>query len=150
MIPPSTPLVFLSSRIAVSPMLTPKRLRFARTVGILSVIGVMPDSQSEIDGNDVDDLADSIRDYGMEYRNIPCNGTDEIDAATTSHFLNVIAQLPNPVLVFCRTGERAVTLWASAMCGDMPGKDIISAAGRAGFDMTGLVDEHTRPDQRAA
>lgn len=150
MIPPSTPLVFLSSQIAVSPLLTPKRLRIAKTLGISSVISVMPGSQSEADGVDVKDLADNIRDCGMEYRNIPGNGTDEIGSAAVSHFLDVIAQLPKSVLVFCQTGERAATLWASAMSGALSTNDIISAAARAGYDVTHLFDKHSIPSQRAA
>ena len=139
---PNKQLVFLTAQIAVSPMLTPKRLRLAKALGIASVISAVPEPQDR----DTDSAA-HVRLCRMEYRSVSGTATD---AATTSHFRKTLAELPKPVLVFCQTGERAVTLWASAMIGVMPGNDIVAAAARAGFDVAGLIDEPGASTKRAA
>ncbi|MFN3287928.1 MAG: TIGR01244 family phosphatase, partial [Sphingomonadaceae bacterium] len=52
----------------------------------------------------------------------------------------VRAGAPGPVVAFGRRGNRSATLWACARAldGTEPGQ-LIAAAGRAGFDLSGLA-----------
>ena len=65
----------------------------------------------------------------------PGKVTDEHAAA----FAGLMAELPKPVLAFCRTGMRSATLWALAQAGSMPFPQIIERASKAGFDLKGVV-----------
>ena len=63
---------------------------------------------------------------------------------TTKHdviaFRQLLASAAQPVLAFCRSGTRCTTLWAFASAGELAADDIIGAAARAGYDLSGLRD----------
>jgi sulfide:quinone oxidoreductase len=50
-----------------------------------------------------------------------------------------------PVLGYCRSGTRAVTLWALAEAGALPGGEIVKAAARAGVDLSALASRLSAP-----
>ena len=50
-----------------------------------------------------------------------------------------MAELPKPVLAYCRTGMRSTTMWALSQAGQMPLPQIIETAAKAGFDLKGVV-----------
>jgi sulfide:quinone oxidoreductase len=51
----------------------------------------------------------------------------------------LMAELPKPVLAFCRTGMRSTTMWALSQGGKMSLPQIIERAAEAGFDLKGVV-----------
>ena len=55
-------------------------------------------------------------------------------------FRQLLASAAQPVLAFCRSGTRCTTLWAFASAGELAADDIIGAAARAGYDLSGLRD----------
>ncbi|MBP8926656.1 MAG: TIGR01244 family phosphatase, partial [Pseudomonadales bacterium] len=67
-----------------------------------------------------------------------------ISGAMTEHdviaFRQLLASAAQPVLAFCRSGTRCTTLWAFASAGELAADDIIGAAARAGYDLSGLRD----------
>lgn len=50
-----------------------------------------------------------------------------------------MAELPKPVLAYCRTGMRSTTMWSLSQSGQMPLPQIIERASRAGFELQGVV-----------
>lgn len=55
-----------------------------------------------------------------------------------AEFGKVLAGLPKPVLAYCRSGTRCVTLWSLSQAGKQPVADILAAAGGAGYDLSPL------------
>lgn len=95
-----------------------------------------------------DDRALSARaaELGLQWRAIPV-APGEYGEADIEAFGRAIDALPTPILAFCRTGKRAVHLWAharsqQASC-DIPA--LLAAAHAAGHDL-----EERRPQLEAA
>lgn len=55
-----------------------------------------------------------------------------------AQFRTAFEALPKPVLGYCRTGNRAVTLWALAHADRQPADALIKMAADAGFDIAGV------------
>lgn len=51
----------------------------------------------------------------------------------------LLADLPAPVLAYCRSGTRSIMLWALSEAGKRPAVDIIRDAAAAGYDIAGLA-----------
>lgn len=49
-----------------------------------------------------------------------------------------IEQAGGPVLAYCASGTRSTVVWSLGQAGSMEAEEIIAAAGRAGYDMSGL------------
>jgi sulfide:quinone oxidoreductase len=54
-------------------------------------------------------------------------------------FAGALAEMPKPILAYCRSGTRSTTLWSLAEAGRLPLNDILMKANAAGFDMSGVV-----------
>jgi len=53
-------------------------------------------------------------------------------------FREALANLPQPVFGFCRTGTRTTTLWALANAGAQTPENLIARAKSAGYDLGAL------------
>ena len=53
-------------------------------------------------------------------------------------FADLLASVEGPVLAFCRTGTRSITLWALNEAKHVSPKAILAAAQEAGYDLSGL------------
>ena len=53
-------------------------------------------------------------------------------------FREALANLPQPVFGFCRTGTRTTTLWALANVASISADDLIARAKSAGYDLGAL------------
>ncbi|MGJ3263298.1 MAG: beta-lactamase hydrolase domain-containing protein [Salinarimonas sp.] len=49
-----------------------------------------------------------------------------------------MSDAPAPALAFCRSGTRSATLWAFTQAGVRGPDEILSIAGSAGYDLSGL------------
>ena len=54
-------------------------------------------------------------------------------------FGRIVANLPKPVLAYCRTGTRCTALWSLSQAGHRPLEEIIAEAQAAGYDMAPLA-----------
>ena len=50
-----------------------------------------------------------------------------------------LAALPAPVVAYCASGRRAITLWALSQVGERPVTEILDHAAMAGHDISGLA-----------
>jgi len=55
-------------------------------------------------------------------------------------FRNALEELPGPVLGFCRSGTRAMTLWSMSEASKRSVSEILEASSAAGYDMTSVVN----------
>ncbi|MFP4138184.1 MAG: TIGR01244 family sulfur transferase [Halomonas sp.] len=80
-------------------------------------------------------LRERAAELGLEWRCIPVTPGD-YSAADIAAFGEALETLPTPILAFCKTGKRAVHLWAQSRARE-PGCDIpalLEAAHAAGHD----------------
>jgi sulfide:quinone oxidoreductase len=60
-------------------------------------------------------------------------------------FAELMAELPKPVLAYCRTGTRCATLWCLSQAGQRPLTDILGRAQSAGYDMAAVMQRAFAP-----
>ena len=56
-------------------------------------------------------------------------------------FASALQSSTDPVLGYCRTGKRAIHLWAYAKAAHYPIADLLSQASAAGYDLEPLRDD---------
>ena len=72
----------------------------------------------------------------MAFIAIPISGAPSREAVAAT--AAAIAAATGPILAYCRSGTRSVTLWAlaTAQAGNIPTAEILAAARGAGYDLT--------------
>ncbi|WFM72201.1 TIGR01244 family sulfur transferase [Halomonas sp. CKK8] len=124
----------LEPGFAITDAVTPADLDEVARRGFRSVICNRRPGEAE---DHPDDRALSARaaELGLEWRCIPVTPGEYSEADITA-FGQALDGLPTPILAFCRTGKRAVHLWAHARSREA-GCDIpalLAAAHDAGHD----------------
>jgi sulfide:quinone oxidoreductase len=127
----------LTSELSVSSQLAAADMRAVAEAGFRSVICNRPDGEGP-DQPLFGEIERSAIDRGLQIRYLPAESgkvTDEQGAA----FGVLMAELPKPVLAFCRTGMRSTTMWALSQAGARPLPQIIELSREAGYDLKGVV-----------
>ncbi len=127
----------LTAELSVAPQIAIADMRAVAEAGFRSVICNRPDGEGS-DQPVFSELERTAIDHGLQIRYLPAESgkvTDEQGAA----FGALMAELPKPVLAFCRTGMRSTTMWALSQAGSMPLPQIIERSSKAGFDLKGVV-----------
>ena len=127
----------LTAELSVSSQIAAADLNAIAEAGFRSIICNRPDGE----GPDqplhavIELAADAHR---LQVRYLPVESgkvTDEQAAA----FSALMAELPKPVLAFCRTGMRSTTMWALSQARRLPLPEIIELSSKAGHDLKGVV-----------
>ena len=127
----------LTAELSVSPQVTAADLPAIAAAGFRSIICNRPDGEGS-DQPVFEEISRAATDQGLQARYLPAESgkvTDEQGGA----FGTMMAELPKPVLAFCRTGMRSTTMWALSQAGAMPLPQIIERSSKAGFDLKGVV-----------
>jgi uncharacterized protein (TIGR01244 family) len=99
--------------VCVAPQLTPEAMAEAARLGFRSVINNRPDFEHGPDQPTNASIEAAARAAGLEYRFLPVAGgyqsPEEIAA-----FAVLLAELPRPILAFCRSGARSTRLFQAA------------------------------------
>ena len=125
----------LEPGFAISEAIAPSDLDEVAQRGFKSVICNRRPGEAD-DHPDDAALSAKAKALGLEWRCIPVSPGD-YSAADIAAFGKALDDLPTPILAFCRSGKRAVHLWAhsksqAASC-DIPG--LLAAARDAGHDL---------------
>jgi sulfide:quinone oxidoreductase len=127
----------IDAELSVSAQITAADLAALRQAGYRSIICNRPDGEGA-DQPLFEEIARAALAEGMQARYLPAvsgNVGDQMGA----QFAQLMAELPRPVLAYCRTGTRSATLWALAQAGRRPLPEIIETAARAGYDLKALA-----------
>ena len=107
------PLRQIAPDVCVAPQLGPDAMAEAARAGFRSVVNNRPDFEHGPDQPTNAQIEAAARAAGLEYRFLPVGGgyqtPDEVEA-----FSHLLAELPRPLLVFCRSGNRSANLFAQA------------------------------------
>lgn len=103
----------LSPSVSVCGQLDPAAMSWAAEQGYKSVINNRPDFEGGPEQPTNEAIAAAAKEAGLEYRFLPVAGNyqspEEIEA-----FAALLAELPAPVLAFCRSGARSTKLFVAA------------------------------------
>ena len=127
----------IDKEISVSPQIAPSDLQALAEAGFKAVICNRPDGE----GNDqplFHEIEEAAQAAGLSAHYLPVE-TGKVGDEDAEHFGELLDSLPKPVLAYCRSGTRSVTLWSLSRGGKLPLPDILSASSDAGYDMSGVV-----------
>ncbi len=126
----------LTPNVSVAPQIEAEDLETIKAMGFRSIINNRPDQESmQQPENDV--IAEKAAALGLDYRFIPVV-SGSFNDADVARFRQALDEMEGPLLAFCRSGTRSSVMWALANAGRMPAREIIEAAGNAGFDLSAL------------
>jgi len=107
------PLRQIAPDVCVAPQLTPAAMAEAAAMGFRSVVNNRPDFEHGPDQPTSAQIEAAARAAGLEYRFLPVDGgyqsPEEIAAMA-----QLLAELPRPLLAFCRSGARSTRLFVAA------------------------------------
>jgi sulfide:quinone oxidoreductase len=127
----------LTAGLSVSEQILPADLKGIKDAGFRAIICNRPDGEGA-DQPTFDEVARAAKKVGIEavYLPIVSGKVTDDDAMAFDKALN---HLPGPILAYCRTGTRSVTLWSLGQSGQRSVADILAATRAAGYDMGGVI-----------
>lgn len=127
----------VNADFSVSPQLTASSVQAAAQAGFRTLINNRPDHEAP-DQLTSAQVAALCQSHGLGYVYAPT--TTPTALPDVARMGAALAQAQGPVLAFCRSGTRSITLWAmvQAQAGKGP-EHLIEAAKGAGYDLSGLA-----------
>jgi uncharacterized protein (TIGR01244 family) len=126
----------LDEALSASPQIALEDLPAIAAQGFRSVISNRPDGE-EPGQPSAEDLRQAAEAAGLAFAHVPVVG-GAISDQDVADFREALANLPQPVFGFCRTGTRTTTLWALANAGAQTPENLIARAKSAGYDLGAL------------
>ena len=107
------PLRQIAPDVCVAPQLGPDAMAEAARAGFRSVVNNRPDFEHGPDQPTNAQIEAAARAAGLEYRFLPVGGGYQTPGEVEA-FSRLLAELPRPLLAFCRSGNRSANLFAQA------------------------------------
>jgi sulfide:quinone oxidoreductase len=131
---------------SVSEQMSREDFARAAALGFRTVVCNRPDGEQpgQISEAEAREAANAA---GLQFHALPFAGPPPpAVVGETAELLDVV---PSPVLAYCRSGTRSITVWAfaQALAGKMSPPEILSAAAKAGYNLSGasVALEHLAP-----
>ena len=127
----------ITDELSVAPQIGAEDVAAIAAAGFRAIICNRPDGETS-DQPCCEDIEAAVKANGLAWRAQPVRsgGVTLEDAAA---FGALMADLPKPVLAYCRSGTRCAQLWSLSQAGKRPLPDILALARSAGYDVTALM-----------
>lgn len=129
----------VTSGFCVTPQVEIDDLPAVAEAGFRTVFCHRPDGEGEGQPS-AQMLEDAAREHGITFHYIPIT-PGNFDAESIAKFHALRSSCEGPVLGFCKSGARAVTMDALANHDDRSVDARIGAAQAAGYDISGALDQ---------
>ena len=103
----------IAEDVYVAPQLTPEAMAEAARAGFRSVVNNRPDFEHGPDQPTNASIEAAALAAGLEYRFLPVAGNYQ-SPEEIARFAELLAELPRPLLAFCRSGARSTKLYLQA------------------------------------
>jgi len=121
---------------SVSSQLDTHDIETLARAGVRALINNRPDGEHPLQPRTAE-LAHTAAKLGLEYADLPVvSGTLTEDAI--DRFIALREELRTPLVAFCRSGTRSISLWALAEARRLGADAVIGLALEAGYDIRGL------------
>ena len=107
------PMRAIAPDVCVAPQLTPEAMAEAARQGFRSVVNNRPDFEHDPDQPTNAAIETAARAAGLQYRWLPVDGGYQ-SPEEISTMAQLLADLPRPMLAFCRSGARSARLIGAA------------------------------------
>jgi sulfide:quinone oxidoreductase len=133
----------ITDELSVAPQIQAAEVPAIAAAGFSAVICNRPDGESA-DQPCCGDIEVAVKAHGLAWRSQPVL-SGGLTVADAQEFGALLAELPKPVLAFCRSGTRCATLWSLSDAGKRPRPDIVARAGAAGYDVAAIMQRVLGP-----
>ncbi len=106
----------IAADVCVAGQLSPAAMAEAAAAGFRSVVNNRPDHEHGPGQPTSAEIEAAARAAGLEYRHLPVDGGWQSPEQIAA-FAELLAQLPRPMLAFCRSGARSTRLFVAAQQG---------------------------------
>ena len=127
----------LTPDLAVADQLTLDDLDAVKDAGFKAVVCNRPDEEGETHA-EADVMAKKANTLGLEFRYLPVNSGNIKDRDVEQHAA-ILAEVPGPVLTYCRSGTRCAKLWALAEAGKQDGTKLVETVAKAGISIVDIA-----------
>ena len=124
---------------AVAPQIQPDDLPALADQGFVGVVCNRPDGKEDGQPSIVE-MREAAQASGLAFHHLPVSGGELPDAAIAA-FRAVRKGTQGPILAYCRTGTRSITLDTLANPDDLDPSERLTRAAAAGYDLTNLSDK---------
>lgn len=128
----------LCDQMSVGPQIALEDLPEIAAAGFRTVVSCRPDGEEEGQLTAAQ-IAEAAAAQGLAFAHVPVV-PGQLGPEQAAAFDAAIAELPQPVFGFCRTGARASMLWAlnRCGCGTLDADAALGRAADAGYDISAL------------
>ena len=134
----------VTTGFSVAEQLTEDDLVTLKEAGYRTVICNRPDGEAEGQPT-AHRLAARAQELGLAWYWIPVAPGNFTEEAQIS-FSEVLSEAAEPVLAFCRTGTRSITLWALSQAEQVTAQQLIDQAAAAGYDLVKCAPQFKQPE----
>ena len=107
------PLQALTPDVCVAPQLSPEAMAEVAAAGFRSVVNNRPDFEGGPDQPTSAQIEAAATAAGLAYAHLPVQGGYQ-SPEEIAQFADLLAELPRPLLAFCRSGARSTKLFMAA------------------------------------
>jgi uncharacterized protein (TIGR01244 family) len=107
------PLQAIAPDVSVAPQLEPAAMAAVAAAGFRSVINNRPDFEGGPQQPTSAAVAAAAQAAGLRYAHLPVAGGYQ-SPEEIARFAELLAELPRPILAFCRSGARSTRLYVAA------------------------------------
>jgi len=127
----------ITDELSVAPQIGADDVSAIAAAGFRAVICNRPDGEAS-DQPCCQDIEAAVKASGLAWRMQPVR-SGGVTQADADAFGELMAELPKPVLAYCRSGTRCAALWCLSETGKRPLSDILDRARAAGYDMAAAM-----------
>ncbi len=127
----------LTLHFSVSPQITADDIATLKEQGFKAIICNRPDGEG-VDQPTFPEIQRAANAAGLEARYVPVVA-GKVSDDDVAAFDAALADVPRPILAYCRSGTRSATLWSFHEAKTRPMPDILATTKAAGYDMNGVA-----------
>jgi sulfide:quinone oxidoreductase len=133
----------ITDELSVAPQIAASDIADIAAAGFRAVICNRPDGEST-DQPCCGDIEAVVKAHGLVWRSQPVH-SGAVTIADAQEFGAMLAELPKPVLAYCRSGTRCAILWSLSEAGKRSLAEIVSRADAAGYDVASVMERALNP-----
>ncbi|MFM2481561.1 TIGR01244 family sulfur transferase [Celerinatantimonas sp. YJH-8] len=127
----------VTSDLSVSPQLEVSEIADIQAMGFKTIICNRPDGEA-VHQPLFDEINTEAKRLGITSHYLPVI-SGNITAAEITQFSELFNAASPPVLAYCRTGTRSITLWALSCTQVLTPEEILQYAKSAGYDLSAII-----------
>lgn len=130
----------VTDSLSVADQVTSDDLITLKNAGYGTIICNRPDGEAPKQPV-AESLAERAKELDLHWHWLPIKPGEfsEQEIAQFGELLQQAERNKEPVLAFCRTGTRSITLWALSQAASVPSAQLVQQASAAGYDLSGLA-----------